>query len=69
MSADIALDEYIFWKSIIEKKHEAGELIPGIMYELLEQAQKKTMYSLMEKFSISHNDINSSTISAPLPHS
>lgn len=55
MSADTPIDEYIFWKNFIEAKQETGESVPDIVYELLEQAQKKTMYYLMEKFSVSNN--------------
>lgn len=58
MTADTPIDEYVFWKNIIEEKQDMGESIPEIMHELLEQAQKKTMYSLMEKFSIRKNCIN-----------
>lgn len=52
MTGNAPIDEYVFWKSIIEEKQETGESVPEILYELLELAQKKTLYYLMEKFSI-----------------
>ena len=61
MVANTPIDEYIFWKNIIEAKQELGESVPDMMHELLEQAQKKTMYYLMEKYSIS-NSVNDYTV-------
>ena len=44
------IDEYIFWKNLIEKKQGAGESVPAEMYELLVYAEKKTLYYLMDKY-------------------
>ena len=50
------IDEYIFWKNLIEEKQEAGESVPGMMHELLEHAEKKAFHYLMNKYSI--NDLS-----------
>ena len=44
------IDEYIFWKTLIEKKQEAGESVPAMAHELLEHAEKKTLLYLMDKY-------------------
>jgi len=50
MMNNIPIDEYIFWKNLIEKKQGAGESVPVKMHELLVHAEKKTLHYLMDKY-------------------
>jgi hypothetical protein len=62
MTDNTPIDEYVFWKNIIEEKQERGEFVPEMMYELLEQAQKKTMYYLIDLYSVNDKLDNSDII-------
>ncbi|NOQ79195.1 MAG: hypothetical protein GQ546_07315 [Gammaproteobacteria bacterium] len=62
MTDNMPIDEYVFWKNIIEEKQERGEFVPEMMYELLEQAQKKTMYYLIDLYSVNDKLDNSDII-------
>lgn len=62
MSNNAPIDEYYFWKVIIDRKKETGEIVPEIMYELLDQAKKKTMYDLMDKYSMGKDSTDDNPI-------
>jgi len=42
-------DEYCFWKNLIEKKQDAGEVVPATMFELMAMAEIKMLQVLQEK--------------------
>jgi hypothetical protein len=50
MKNDTPIDELFFWKILIEDKQEAGEAIPEQMFELLNHAEEKTLYYLIDKY-------------------
>jgi len=47
------IDEYYFWKSMIETKIDAGELVPSDMCELLAIAEAKMAHFLTKKHRVS----------------
>lgn len=53
------IDEYYFWKSLIEDKQEASQPVPYKMFELLALAELKMTHFLTNK----HNLSNCSTTS------
>ena len=50
MTNDTPIDEMFFWKILIEDKQDSGESIPEMMFELLDHAEKKTLYYLIDKY-------------------
>ena len=59
MTNETPIDELIFWKSCIDDQQEAGELVPEKMYDLLNHAEKKTLFYLMDKYEMNglHEEI------------
>lgn len=47
------IDEYYFWKNLIEDKQEAYETVPEKMFELLALAEIKMTHFLKKKHSLS----------------
>lgn len=47
------IDEYYFWKSLIEDKQEASQPVPDKMFELLAMAELKMTHFLAEKHHLS----------------
>ena len=47
------IDEYYFWKGLIEDKQEVSEPVPDKMFELLELAEMKMTRFLMMKHRLS----------------
>ena len=43
------IDEYYFWKNLIEEKQDACQPVPDKMFELLALAETKMLYFLMDK--------------------
>jgi len=60
MSNNMPIDEYSFWKNTIEDMQDTGESVPGMMFDLLEHAEKKTLQFLMAKYNVDNlsADIN-----------
>ena len=52
ISKNTPIEEYIFWKHFIDKKIKTNELIPVILYELLDKAETNMMFYLMNKHHI-----------------
>ena len=50
MKNETAIDELVFWKRFIDDKKERGEIIPEQMNELLEAAEVKVLFYLINKF-------------------
>ena len=47
------IDEYNFWKNLIEDKQEASEPVPDEMFELLALAEIKMTQFLIKKYLLS----------------
>ncbi len=47
--ANTPIDEYYYWKKLIEDKQEAYETVPDKMFELLAQAEIKMIQFLEKK--------------------
>ena len=43
------IDEYVFWKKLIQDKQEMNEEIPRIIHELLDNAEAEMLFYLIEK--------------------
>ena len=43
-------DEYYFWKSLIEEKQDAYETVPDQMFEMIDMAERKILFYLIEKY-------------------
>ena len=50
MTNETPIDELFFWKTLIEDTLESDESVPDMMFELLVNAEKKTMYYLIDKY-------------------
>lgn len=50
---DSPIDEYIFWKSLIEEKQDSSQPVPGKMFELLALAELKMIQFLIKKYRLS----------------
>jgi len=57
MTNNTPIDEYYFWKSIIEGKIDAGETVPSDMCELLALAEVKMAHFLTKKHRLSGGTI------------
>jgi hypothetical protein len=51
------IDEYYFWKNLIEEKQEAYQPVPDKMFELLALAEMKMIHFLTRKHRLSGNAI------------
>ena len=51
------VDEYYFWKNLIENKQEAYQPVPDKMFELLALAEIKMKQFLDKKHGLSDNSI------------
>ena len=49
------IDEYNFWKNLIEDKQEASEPVPDEMFELLALAEIKMTQFLIKKYQLSED--------------
>ena len=47
------IDEYNFWKNLIEDKQDASEPVPDEMFELLALAEMKMTQFLIKKYRLS----------------
>ena len=57
MKNETAIDELVFWKRFIDDKKERGEIIPEQMNELLEAAEVKVLFYLMNKFQTNNDNL------------
>ena len=48
MTTNTPIDEYLFWKSLIEEKKSAGEVVSSDMCELLAMAEAQRVHFLTE---------------------
>ncbi|MCU7834399.1 MAG: hypothetical protein KZQ83_04015 [gamma proteobacterium symbiont of Taylorina sp.] len=53
------IDEYYFWKTLIENKQEAYEIVPDKMFELLAISEIKMTHYLAEKHHLSRTTVTS----------
>ena len=57
MTNNTPIDEYYFWKSLIEDKQDAGELVSDRMFELLALAEVRMAHFLTKKNKVSGENI------------
>ncbi|GEM_PF-5304427 len=57
MKNETAIDELVFWKRFIDDKKERGEIIPEQMNELLEAAEVKVLFYLINKFRTDNDNL------------
>ena len=57
MTTNTPIDEYYFWKSLIEDKKDSGELVPERMFELLALAEVKMAHFLTRKHRLSGDTV------------
>ncbi len=55
------IEEYYFWKSLIEDKLAAGETVPSEICELLALAETKMTHFLTEKYHLSDSSTSLTT--------
>ena len=56
------IDEYFFWKSLIDDKIASGQDISKKYYQLLYQAEYKLMIYLIEKYSLENEEVDTTKI-------
>ena len=57
MTNNTPIDEYYFWKNLIEEKKDAGEAVPSDMCELLVMAEAKMAQFLTKNHCLSSDVI------------
>lgn len=52
MTHNTPIDEYSFWKNLIEEMQGNEDNVPEQMFELMDNAERKTLYYLLDKYQI-----------------
>ena len=52
MTHNTPIDEYSFWKNLIDEMQDNEDKVPEQMFELMDNAERKTLYYLLDKYQI-----------------